>query len=138
MSNIRQSLATLGALLVTCTSFASPMDCPPVALVAHAKFVEATHDYHDTPEIWGLASEEFQYQDRKWRVMLSATLPEATSEAEALAQGTLYFAHTVILKEPYRVPAGDNTMCLYSQEDAGYMVTALDEYNVNKHMEIIV
>lgn len=138
MPLIRQCLATLGALLVTSQGFASPLECPPVALVAHAKFVEATHDYHDTPEIWGLASKQFQYQGRQWRVMFSANLPEATCETDALDQGAHFFANNVVFKEPYRVPAGDNTMCIYSQENAGYMITALDEYDVNRHMEIMV
>lgn len=124
MKYFTQTLATAAALLLSCNAFAAKhdVDCPPVnTILANSSFVEAAQG---TDNIWGMLSNDFNYNGADWNVIFAAKLPNATSAQEALDQGQIYFKQNVTLQEPMGETEDGINVCLYGYSEE-YLVGAI-------------
>ncbi len=121
-----RTLLFTAAVLISSHSFAANVDCPPTTLIANTTFVDAKESAGH-PHLWGLTSQEFEFQQRHWTVSVGVILPDAINSTEAITQGQTFFQTQATLTEPRKIFEGGYTMCMYVKDQAGYFVGAFSQ-----------
>lgn len=125
MKYFSRTLTCAAVLLLTCNAYAKQavqLACPTIAMItANAKFIQAERGWE---EMWGMASNDFNYHGTDWNVIFATSLPNAGTAQEALAQGQAYFQEHVNLIDPTPHTENGTTICMYSADNNQYMVAA--------------
>lgn len=113
--NIFKFTVIAANVFISVNSFAkspeTPADCPPIEMIVdHSTFYAASPIFG----MWGLYSDEFDFQGNEWRTVFKIGLPsKVESEAEALKRGQAIFnaEAEALLSTPI---IGEDQSCIYA------------------------
>lgn len=113
-------------LLSTTTAYAlqNNVVCPPVAMITEKAIFTHAEESSDWVDIWGMASNRFQFANEDWNILFVVALPTAKNKANALEQGNLFFKTNVVLDKPVFQEEDDHKICMYAVNE-NYVVGAV-------------
>lgn len=124
MKKLSKVFVSVATLLLAGQVFANQTQegCLPTSVVANTTFTKAVQDPNpQQSSIWAMISDNTTYNQKEWNVVFVAVLKNATSQAEALAEGQSYFK-SVPVSEPQITVFGDQVFCQYASLDNQYAV----------------